>query len=59
MDECEIFQMVMWYLFIFSKIPLTFLNFNFTRILPARFETRLALYTLDTRGRAVCIDFYA
>ena len=54
MDECEIFQMVMWYLFIFSKIPLTFLNFNFTRILPALFEARC--YTLH-KGRAVCIDF--
>ena len=34
MDECQIFQLVMWYLFIFSKLSLTFLNFNFARILP-------------------------
>ena len=54
MDECEIFQMVMWYLFIFSEIPLTFLNFNFTHILPVLFEARC--YTLH-KGRAVCTDF--
>ena len=54
MDKCEIFQMVMWFLFIFSKIPLTFLNCNFTRILPVLFEGRC--YALH-KGRAVCTDF--
>ena len=41
-------------LVIFSKIPLTFLNFNFTHILHALFEARC--YALH-KGGAVCIDF--
>ena len=46
--------MVLWYLFKFSKMSLSFLNFNFTRILPALFEAICyALY----KGRGVCIDF--
>ena len=55
MDKSEIFEMVLWYLFKFSIIPIiTFLNFDFTCILPALFEAICyALY----KGRGVCIDF--
>ena len=53
MDKSEIFQMVLWYLFKFSIISLSFLNFNFTRILPALFEA--ISYALH-KGRGVCID---
>ena len=54
MDKSEIFQMVLWYLLKFSIIPLTFLNFDFTCILPALFEA--ICYALHTGG-GVCIDF--
>ena len=45
---------ILWYLFKFSIIPLTFLNFDFTCILPTRFE---AIYYALHKGRGVCIYF--
>ena len=53
MDKCEICLMVLWYIFIFAKIPLTFLNFNFTHNWPVFFDARC--YAL--RKGELCIDF--
>ena len=55
MNNSNIFQMVLWYLLKFPIIPLTFLNFDFTCILPVLFEA--ICYALH-KGKGVCIDFF-